>query len=488
MSQSKPPMPSIGRNVLFQAAMTGTNLLFPLLTLPYITRVLGPESLGRVNLAAANTSFFLYFASMGLGFYAVREIARVRDDRAALDRVFSEIFVVSSLGCLLSLLVFLGLWFWAPPFSQDRWLYGILGLQLVFQFLSPPEWLFQGLESFGWIAVRNMVLRVLSLAALFALVREERHALYYAGILAGTQILSVLWNFVQAMKRVRLYWPGMSWARHLAPLPIFFLVQVASATLAFMDKSLVGHWAGHAAAGFYSAADRVLQLGLTLASSLTAVLAPRLSWLAGKSDPGDFDFQVVRALKFILALGLLMIGGGYWLLPWLTPLAFGSNFAPAAAPMVILLLQIPLLGWIQIAGGQVLVALGREKGWLGAQISGASALLVLLFWAVPRWGLTGAAWGGVGASLVQWAVLGTLLRAGWRRWFHPVHFLPYLVAAGGFALITFSVHGFLPRTPAMLMGAVAVASCAYVILLRLQGEYWTGMLWQKIRKFALRSD
>ena len=184
---------SIKKNIVWNVVRTAMNLAFPLITFPYVTRVLGPTSIGLINYASAIVAYFALFANFGFPIYGIREIAKNRNNREFLSDVSSGIFTSSLVFALIVGLIYVG---YVVTFQQEYIaLYIVLGLSIVLNSFS-FEWFYQGLEDYKYITIRSFVIKLLSVIALFFLVRNENDVLYYAGLTTIAACANNIFNFI----------------------------------------------------------------------------------------------------------------------------------------------------------------------------------------------------------------------------------------------------------------------------------------------------
>lgn len=212
---------SITVNFIMNILLTISSFIFPVVTFPYVSRVLGPEGTGKVAFATSVISYFAMFAQLGIPTYGIRACAKVRDDKEELIRVTHEIL---SINLLMSLLVyiFLGISLAAVPrLGQEKALILVISLTILFNAIG-VEWLYRALEEYSYIAIRSIAFKVIALAAMFALVRETQDYLIYGGITILASSASNVLNFIRMSRIVGLK-PvgGYNFRRHIKAVMIF---------------------------------------------------------------------------------------------------------------------------------------------------------------------------------------------------------------------------------------------------------------------------
>ena len=164
---------SIKKNALMNAVLTASGLLFPLITFPYVSRVIQPVGTGKVSFAASVVSYFLMFSELGIPIYGIRECARLRDDRKALGKTVQELFFINLIMCMFSCMAFIFSLFLVPKFAQDKPLFLIAGTALILNCMG-MEWMYKGLEDYSYITIRSIVFKFIALILMFVTVRNLR--------------------------------------------------------------------------------------------------------------------------------------------------------------------------------------------------------------------------------------------------------------------------------------------------------------------------
>ncbi|HUX36369.1 MAG TPA: oligosaccharide flippase family protein [Rectinemataceae bacterium] len=409
--------PSLRRNMLANASMTALNFLIPLVTLPYSSRILGPEGIGRVGFALSIAGNFAMFAGLIGTIYGTREVARARDDEGRLGKVFSELLAINGLAYGLAFLAFLAVAVLTPRFHEDLPVFMVAAASLAAAAIN-VDWLFQGLEDYGFIFFRNLAAKLASVLLLFVLVHSNGDVFPYAIVAVSALVVGNVWNLAGAMRRVRFSLRGIEAGRHIKGIGSFYLVNLLTVVTVNLDKTWIGFFGGAAQLGLYSLADKVVFLGVSVTSSLSVVLLPRVSHAFAKGDEGALRQGLELSWKFALLLALPLAVGAGLLSGDIARALGGEAFGEAGSVLGILSVDIFSITLAYIFGVQILCGRGMERRYL---ISLALAVGVLAFglWAlVPRFGALGGAISVASSYLVQaitqaiqsWKVFKTVLR------------------------------------------------------------------------------
>jgi Membrane protein involved in the export of O-antigen and teichoic acid len=424
---------SIRKNFLMNALLTMSAIVFPLISFPYVSRVLLPAGTGRVQFVTSVVAYFSMFAQLGIPTYGIRACAKARDDRTALTRTAHELLAINLIMNGIVYLALAGTVALVPRLREEKALFAVLSLTILLTSLG-MEWLYKALEQYTYITVRSVAFKLVALGALFLLVRSEKDCVIYAGISIFASSASSLMNLIHARRCIG-FRPvgGYDLRRHLKPVAVFFAMACATTIYTHLDSVMLGFMATDADVGYYSAAVKVKFILVSLITSLGAVLLPRSSWQVEHGDMAAFRRTTRRALRFVFLLAVPL--AVYFMLYARETIRVlsGEAFAPAVAPMRVIMPTLVLIGATNILGIQILVPTGREQAVLRSEIAGAATDLILNALLIPRMQATGAAIGTLAAEAVVLAVQYHALRAEMRETFRAV---PWGTIAGGTLLGT----------------------------------------------------
>ena len=192
-------MPSLKANIILNFINTVTGIIFPVITFPYAARVLMPEGIGVVNFLSSVVAYIVLLTSLGIPMYAVREVAKCRDDKAMRDQTTIEILSLSLVLCLFGYLIVWLLGVYVPQINKQLSLFYVLSLTVLFTSLG-VNWFYQAIEDFKFITLRALVFRILAAAALFLFVKDKEDLLIYAFVVVGSTVGNNFINFIHLRK------------------------------------------------------------------------------------------------------------------------------------------------------------------------------------------------------------------------------------------------------------------------------------------------
>lgn len=365
-------------------------VVFPLITFPYVSRVLGPEGLGKVDYSQATVTYFVLIASFGISGYAVREGARLRDDRLRLNTFCADMLAINLVTVCIAYAAFL-LSLLIPKFAPYRGLMLLFSVSIILTVIS-LEWLYNIFEEYRYITTRSFVFQLLSLVLLFILVRTEEDYVWYAVILVLSGVGSNVLNFIRARKYIdiRLHF-HRGLLEHVRPMFLIFIMNIASSVYLIMDRSMLGYITGDVRqVGLYAAAIKIHVVVMSFLTSLRVIMTPRVAYqLQHDSAEADrLNNATVRlAVLFAMpcAVGIMLLSGRILLL------LSGNSFADAGITLRILMVDLVFAALNGIMVNQIFITRRMDRYASGAVVLGALINLVSNSLTIPLWGKEGAA-------------------------------------------------------------------------------------------------
>lgn len=382
---------SVKYNFIMNFLLTATNLIFPLITFPYVTRILQASGTGAVSFATSVASYFAMVASLGIPTYGVRACAKVRDDKAALTKVAHEVFIINAVMTMISIFIFVLSIYLVPQFREEKMLFYINAVGILLN-LFGMNWLYQALEQYDYITIRSIAVKVLSVVLMFALVHEKSDYVIYGAIgvfaAAGSNVLNLIRS-----RRYISFRPqrGYEFGRHIKPILMLFAQSVVVSVYTNLDMVMLGFMKDNSVVGLYTTAVKVKTILVSLVSSLGSVLLPRMSHIVKQGDREQFNALTKKALDVTLMMAVpLTVYFCMYARDSILLLA-GEGFLDATLAMQIITVAVVPIGLTGVLGVQVLISLEREKYVLYSVTAGAVADLLLNLVFIPGYGAAGAA-------------------------------------------------------------------------------------------------
>ncbi|MFU0913102.1 flippase [Kluyvera intermedia] len=383
------------RTVKFNFAMnmllTVSNFLFPLITFPYVSRVLGPIGTGKVAFAYSIVSYFTILAAFGVANYGIRACARVRDDKDKLSKVVQEIMLINVLLMAIVYAIYILGVFLIPELKVEKELFIISGVNILFTIVG-IEWLYKGVEQYFYITIRSIIFKIIAFVLIFACVKTSDDYSIYAFIIilatVGSGIVN-LFNLKQVINIKR--YTNYRFKQHIKPMATFFVITLAVAFYVNISVALLGFWKGNAEVGYYNAAYRIKDVMVSIITALGAVLLPRLSYYVENGMKDEFNNVIEKSMQFIFIMSLPLATFCVIFSKTAVLILAGPAYDGSVVPLQILSIIIFIVGVSNLTGIQMLIPLKQEKYLCYSVICAAVVNMLLNFILMPRLGAIGTA-------------------------------------------------------------------------------------------------
>lgn len=460
-------MASVKKNYFYNLTVQLLAIILPVVTTPYVTRVLGNENLGIFNYAQSIVNYFILFGCIGLNTYSQREIAACKDDPHRQSVVFYEVLLVRVITVSISMGLY---WFTIVRTADYPLYYSIFGLELLAT-LVDVSWFLQGNENFKSQAIRAIITRLLGLACIFLFVKTQADLHIYilccsGAILAGN--LS-LWVFVKkSLQKVSVR--ELRPMRHVRGSLLMFLPQIAVNVYTQLDKTMLGLLTGHDynQVGYYSQAEKIVKVAITVVTSIGSVMLSRVTVALSRKDETAVKEYILKSFRFMyllawpITIGLMAISED--MVPWF----FGQGYDPVVPCMVALAPLALIISTSSILGYHYLIPARRMKEYTLAVTSGMVVNVIFNALLIPQFGAMGA----VAATLLAEVIVAVVQYVFLRKLFPVSIFftgIKNMIAALIMGVAVYLVAGYLPATiwaTVVEIGTGAVIYFAVLLLLR----------------------
>lgn len=393
---------SITKNYIYNASYQVLTLITPLITTPYLSRVLGADGIGVYSFTASIVAYFTMFAALGTLTYGNREISYLQDDRKARTQMFWEIELLSIITTLISLVAYI---FFILFFAQDYQVFFWIQIFSLLTIVADVTWLLQGMEEFGKIVGRNIFFKVLSVAYVFIFVNSKEDLILHVGgnVIFSFLIQASVWLYVP--KYVDLPdWKSLRPLRHLKGTIALFIPTIAISIYTVLDKTMIGVFSNAYENGYYEQALNLSKTVLTLVTSLGAVMIPRIGYYYNKGEQEEVKTLLYQSYRFVWFLGIPLCFGLMGISGNVVPWFYGDGFMKLTILLPILSLLIPIIGLSNVTGMQYLITTKREHLLTKSVVIGAVVNFLCNLYLIPRWSSIGA----VIASVIAETVITTV--------------------------------------------------------------------------------
>ena len=389
LRESKQPKEkSIAKNSVYYSIYQALNVIFPFISGMYVARILLPDAVGTVAYAQNIAQYFVILAFLGIPTYGVREIAKVRNDPNARSKIYSELMVINFISTCVFLTMYLVLIFEVSSFRSNLSLYLITGISIALNAIN-NAWLYEGLEEFRFISIRNIVFKALSLLALVIFVRGPEDYLLYSLIsalgTAGNYVINIIY-------------------RHIESIFLLVVVNLAIELYTLVDVTMLGAMANSKNVAYYSYASRINKIFIQVINTFTIVIVPRIAFYYKEGWKDDFNKLLSKTLETIFVFGIPLIAGIQVCASDAITLIYSAAFLPSANVLRILcwVLIISPVGYL--LGSRVLLVTDHEKTMVLCVGIGAFVNIIGNSILIPRYVEYGAAIASVISEIVVMVV------------------------------------------------------------------------------------
>ncbi|AIZ80228.1 hypothetical protein ACEE_10800 [Actinobacillus equuli subsp. equuli] len=413
---------SVKFNFFMNLILTGSNFLFPLLTFPYVSRILEPEGTGKVAFATSFVTYFIMLSSFGVANYGVRAVAQVRDNKYQLSKVTQEILFINLVMMFFTYLVFFTLLFFSDKLGQEKALLNITSLLILFTIIG-IEWFYKGIEQYQYITVRTILFRLIALVATFIFINSKSDYITFALISMIAAVGSSILNIINVRKYISFKWySSYELKKHLKPMFLLFLTSFAISVYTNTDATMLGFLRTDTDVGYYNAAVRIKAILLSIVTSLGVVLLPRLSYYIQHNMTIEFNLALKKSVNFIMLISLpVAVFFAVFSKETILVLA-GNAYLESIIPLKIIMFTVVLVGITNILGIQILLPLKKDGILLISVVGGAIANIGLNLYFIPKLGATGAAISTTIAELVVLILQFIFVKEYWNILFRDIQY------------------------------------------------------------------
>lgn len=383
-------MQSLKKNFIYNAILTMSGYIFPLMVYPYVSRVLGVANIGACNFVDSIVEYFTILSMMGMNTIGIREIAKCKNDQQKLDNVFSQLFSLNTLTTITAIIILIIATNIVPKFAPYKDLLYIGVGKLFFNYML-INWFFQGLENFKYIAARTIFVKILFVISVFLFVKTETDVKLYYFLVALTWAGNGIINFIYAKKYVSF---NFTLKINKAIIGSFFILGVywfMNSMYTTLNVAFLGFATNDIEVGYYTTANKLLTVIMTMFTALTSVMVPRVSVALKSNDNSEAKALIRKAINALMLFAIPLI---FFVFPFCQELIYlmsGKGYEGATTPLQIMTPLFFLVGYDQIIVLQTLLPMGKDKDILRNSILAASVGIISNIFLTLNFGKNGSA-------------------------------------------------------------------------------------------------
>lgn len=387
---------SVKKNLAYNFAYQILAIVLPLITTPYISRVLGPTKVGEYSYSYAIAYYFVMITMLGLNNYGNRSIAVVRDDKDELSRTFCSIYLMQLSTGIISLVAYIiyGLFI---SNTMMTWITSLYVISAIFD----VNWFFFGMEQFKLTVTRNTFIKIFTTVCIFIFVKNQEDIYLYALIMVLGILISqlILWQFLRKyiyFQRVEL----KEVTKHIKPNLILFIPIIAVSLYKVMDKIMLGFLTTKTEVGLYESAERIIQIPMALIQSMGTVMLPKMTNLIANKDEKITESYFSTSIMLVMFLSASMCFGIMGVARYFVPIYYGNGYLKCIDLFQILLPSCIFLAFANVIRTQYLIPRKKDGIFISSVIIGAIVNIVINLILIPKYESIGAAIGTLLAEIV----------------------------------------------------------------------------------------
>ena len=383
-------MTSLKKNIFYSGFLTTANYIFPLITYPYISRVLGVTNIGACNFVDSIINYFILLSMLGIGIVGIREIAKSKADKQRLQTTFSKLFTINTISTSVALLFLLVAMHTVPKLQEYYSLMWIGVLKLVFNYLL-IEWFFKGLEDFRYITNRTVSIRCLYVVCVFLFVKDAQDINIYYLLTTATIVVNALVNVVYASRYVKFRFCISSLKEYIKSVSTLGVYSVLTSMYTTFNVAYLGFVSTDVQVGYYTTSTKIHTIILMFFTAVTGVIMPRMASLLSESRYDEYERLIKKSVLVLLIFATPCVAAIELFAPQIIEIIAGKGYEGAVLPLRIIAPLILIIGLEQILITQSLMPTGKEKGILITSIFGAAVGVLANVIIVPHLASVGSA-------------------------------------------------------------------------------------------------
>lgn len=387
---------SVKKNYFYNVLYTIVNMLLPLITAPYLARVLGVNGVGQYAYAFSIAQYFVLIAKLGLVNYGTREISKEKD-KEKKSLIFSNLFYMQILSTIIVSMIYL---FYIFALSGEQKNISFIFFFWIFLSFFDIDWFWFGEEEFKKVSIRNIVIKIISVVCVFIFVKKETDLLLYTFIMVMGYIIGYIFIWRGIKKYVTFSKIDfLIIKKHFIPCLIMLIPVLSLNIYRSMDKVMLGAISGMSETGIYENGEKLIYCLSSLISSLGTVMMPKISYLVEKKDESKIQDYIINSLKYMMILTSVMSFGLMAISDNVIIFLFGNEFAKSSVVLFLCAPTLIFMGWSNVIRTQYIIPHKKDDIYIKSITFGCLINLFVNFLLIPKLSVSGAVIGTLIAEL-----------------------------------------------------------------------------------------
>ena len=387
---------STKKNILYNSLYQILLIICPLITGPYLARVVGAEGIGIFSYTHSLMYYFALFGMLGTHNYGNRSIAKVRDDYQELNRTFWSIYfgqLMTSVFVIILYIIYLIL------FSEENKIYGLLWVFYMLANCFNITWLFFGLEKFKITVFRSSMIKILTVISILIFVNDKNDVGIYIFIISFGELVNqiLLWTYLKkfvSFTKVSI----KNIIYHIKPNFVLFIPVISVSIYKMMDKIMLGNMSSMIELGFYENTEKIINLPSGLITAVGIVMLPKMTNILAKGDDEEGKEYINKSMKFSMFMASAICFGISSIAPEFSVIFWGKEFVSCGMLIVCISPIVLFTAWANVIRTHYLIPKSKDKIYIFSVILGAIVNLVVNLLMIPKFEALGAVIGTVCAE------------------------------------------------------------------------------------------
>lgn len=453
---------SVKSNFIYNTVYQILILILPLITAPYISRVIGAEGNGIYSYTYSIVQYFVLFAMLGLSNYGNRTIAKCRDDKKKLSKEFFSIYAMQLMTSVLMIILYLG---YITIFDNQYYIYALIQTIYLASTCFDITWFFYGLEKFKLTVTRNIIIRVISAICIFVFVKDKDDLVIYTFLMVGSTLISQLslWPFLK--NEIKFVKPKFKEIiKHLKPNFILFIPVIAVSIYKLMDKIMLGNMTNVQNVAYYEYAERIINIPTSIITALGTVMLPRISNLLAKGEKNQIKFYMDKSMEYMMFLSIPICLGLIVVAPEFVPIYLGNEFVTTGSIIQYLAVTLIFVSWANVIRTQYLIPKEKDKIYIISVILGAIVNFVINMILIPRLQTIGASIGTIFAEFTVMFVQTIAVRKELEIKKYVIYVAKFLVSAIIMTIIIVGIKYIIDNKYLVVIMQIIIGAMIYFLL------------------------
>lgn len=375
------------KNYLYNAWYQIFIILVPLITTPYISRVLGAQAVGINAYTNSIIQMFAIIVGLGINLYGNREVAYARGDKSEQSQIFWEVEGIRLVMVVIGMLTFMFYLATQPRYATQLELQSLLILATG----ADISWFFMGNEDFKIIVIKNAIIKVVSVLLILSLVKTSQDLNRYMLIISGSTLAGniSLWPYLKDQVQC-VSWSSLKFIRHLKPSLILFIPQISSQVYLVLNKTMLGQMIGTTATGYFDNSDKVIKLILSIVTATGTVMLPHVAKTFHQGNMQKVNAYLYETFDLVTALAMPLFFGIAAIATNFAPYFFGAGFSGIDKVIMLEAPVIVIIAWSNVIGVQYLLPTNQNKKYTISVVIGAVVNIAINIPLIHTWGVLGA--------------------------------------------------------------------------------------------------